>query len=1119
MKRPSLRILGVFALLMIAVTAYAQTAQISGRVTDPHKTMVAGASVRVVNQATDVASDSRTNQEGFYAVPYLKPGNYKVTVEAPGFSTAVSEPLMLNVGQGLVFNVQLIIGSEKQEVTVTGDLQAVNVSNPTVSTIVDQQFVEDLPLNGRTFQSLLSLAPGVTLMPGGIQFSVNGQRTDSNSFTIDGVSANVGASSLMGGSSTGASASNGGYAASGGNFSALGTTQSMLSIDAMQEFQAITSSATAEYGRQSGGQFSIVSRSGTNAWHGSAYDYLRNAAMDSNNWFNNYYKIARQNSHQNDFGGTFSGPVIIPGLYNGKDKTFFFFNYESIKLEQPQPAQTIYIPDMSMRTFGPKNLMPFILDMPVPNCKKVTAATTIADTTYGCTDADPTITIAQDMALGHNGVATEVVAYPTWSNLNTANLRIDHTVNNRVKLFARYMRAPSSAEGYCSNCTTPPTEWITPVNRTNMALLGVTTSIAHSITNDLRVAGWQVNWQQRYQGTTYDGAVPTDYASVIPGYVPGNTSVSVYTSWSPGSWGNYNYPSSNAQRQVNIVDSTIWTVHKHILKFGVDWRHSSTWQSQTQLGMYGGFDTEAHFMSSTLGTFYARRNNYSYVKPQFTNTSLYVQDEWKVTPRLSLSLGLRWDINPAMHMANYYPWTIDQIGNLATMTLAPRGTPLWHTQWTALAPRLGAAYILHEGANSTVLRAGGGLYNDNPNMMTATTNIGLTNMLYYTGKQFPLTLQEVNFCVSPNTTDCIPNVVNPYPASSSKQITSTLTTFDPHLKDPLSLQWNVSVEQSYGAKQSLTVSYVGAVNQRNIIPFVTTPNKYYGNTNFGASTGIQIYKNGGRAMYNGLQTTYKRRLSQGLSVLVNYTWSHAVDNASVNQIYAGQGEYQTKLPYANSDLDVRSHFEGAGTYMIPGKHSNAVLSNLLDNWAFDARISARSALPLNVYLGVYPAPVDSVGNTYSLFPNRVAGVPLFLKGGQCGSGCPGGKQLNYNAFSEAMNAAGTAAVNGNSGRNSIRGFGLIQPDIAVHKQFALDNGMRLQFRFEAFNFINHPNFNNECSAQNQSACIWRPASTASTIATWGLATETANTIVPAMGSPIYQQGGPRSMQVAVKLMF
>src|SRR5438874_2632061 len=237
----------------------------------------------------------------------------------------------------------------------------INTTDASVSTVVDQTYIQNMPLNGRSFQDLILLTPGVTTQTTqptnsfsvGVgqtgEFSVNGQRTESNYYTVDGVSANVGIGANTGDNPLFYSGASGSVGAS----TALGTTQALVSVDDLQEFRVQSSTYSAEYGRNPGGQFAFETKSGTNQWHGTAYDYLRNDFFDANDWFNDYLQVMQPPTRQNDFGGTFGGPIRIPHLYNGKDKTFFFVSYEGLRLIQPQAALTTFVPDLCMRGAGP----------------------------------------------------------------------------------------------------------------------------------------------------------------------------------------------------------------------------------------------------------------------------------------------------------------------------------------------------------------------------------------------------------------------------------------------------------------------------------------------------------------------------------------------------------------------------------------------------------------------------------------------------------------------------------------------------------------------------------------------------------------------------------------------
>src|SRR6202041_1052703 len=272
-----------------------------------------------------------------------------------GFKTLIKPDIVLTVQDLLAINFTLPLGAASETITVEGGAPLMNTESGSVSTVVDRQFAENLPMNGRSFQTLIQLTPGVVLTPNNEgaegQFSVNGQRAASNYWMVDGVSANIG---------TGANFNAGnGVGGALGSFSVLGGTNSLVSIDAMQEFRIQTSSYAPEFGRTPGGQISIVTRSGSNDFHGTLFDYFRNNALDAKDWFTNFNGLPKPEERQNDFGGVLGGPVR-------KNKTFFFFSYEGLRLRQPS-AQETSVPDAASRLQAPASMQPFLNAFPMPN--------------------------------------------------------------------------------------------------------------------------------------------------------------------------------------------------------------------------------------------------------------------------------------------------------------------------------------------------------------------------------------------------------------------------------------------------------------------------------------------------------------------------------------------------------------------------------------------------------------------------------------------------------------------------------------------------------------------------------------------------------------------------------
>src|SRR6202046_3672606 len=348
-------ILMVCLVLGLPVLAQSPNGSINGLVLDPSAKVVVGADILIVSDTTGVQYPGKTNAEGIYVVTNLPPGPYRIQVSKIGFKTLIKPDIVLSVQDALAISFTLPIGAASETVTVTGGVPLLNTESGAVSTVVDRQFVENIPLNGRSFQTLIALTPGVVLTPASYseqgQFSVNGQRADANYFTVDGVSANIGIAAGSG-LTQGAGGALPGLSAAGG-------TNSLVSVDAMQEFRIQTSSFAPEFGRTPGGQVSIVTRSGTNDFHGTLFDYFRNDVLDANDWFSDHNGLAKPEERQNDFGGVLGGPII-------RDRTYFFFSYEGLRLRQPQSQETV-VPDSASRQLAPSALQPYLDAYPIQN--------------------------------------------------------------------------------------------------------------------------------------------------------------------------------------------------------------------------------------------------------------------------------------------------------------------------------------------------------------------------------------------------------------------------------------------------------------------------------------------------------------------------------------------------------------------------------------------------------------------------------------------------------------------------------------------------------------------------------------------------------------------------------
>src|SRR5712692_7957815 len=309
--------------------AQSTNASLTGRIMDPSKAAVADVKIAVIRNDTNVRYETTSNISGDYYLTNLPPGTYRLEIEKPGFKKLIKPDVILHIQDALAIDFEMTLGSATESITVESGARLLDTESGTVSTVVDRTFVESLPLNGRSFQTLILLTPGVVVTATAFddqgQFSVNGQRADANYFTVDGVSANFGVTGFFPLLQSGSGALPA--------LTASGGTNSLVSVDALQEFRVQTSSFAPEFGRTPGGQISIVTRSGSNSFHGTLFNYFRNDVLDAKDWFANFNHLPKPAERQNDFGGVFGGPIL-------KDKTFFFFSYEGLRLRQPV-TQTI----------------------------------------------------------------------------------------------------------------------------------------------------------------------------------------------------------------------------------------------------------------------------------------------------------------------------------------------------------------------------------------------------------------------------------------------------------------------------------------------------------------------------------------------------------------------------------------------------------------------------------------------------------------------------------------------------------------------------------------------------------------------------------------------------------
>jgi hypothetical protein len=1001
--------------------AQSDMATISGRITTQSGEVLVGAEIHVINLADGTKTFALSNSNGLYVVRNLRPGDYRMVVDKEGFRQIVLTGLTLNLQDSIGRNFVMQVGSIIQSITVTASGQQVDIS-PAVGTIVNQQFVENLPLNGRSFQSLIGLTPGVVFVPEGTgpgEFSVNGQRANSNYFTVDGVSANSATTPSFDLGQT-----------LGGTLPALtisGGTNSLLSVDAMQEFRVQTSTFAPEYGR-SPAQISIVTRSGTDQLHGTVYDYLRNNALDARNYFDRP-PLPMPPLRQNDFGGTLGGPII-------KDRTFFFFSYEGLRLLLPQTATGTFYTEAARQNVAPA-YQPLMAAFPIP-----------------------------DGPVNSDGLTAPLtVGYSDPTSLNAYSLRIDHNPHQHLNLFARYNHAPS---------TESVRFWSEEQNYTadfDSATAGVSFVSAAGIANDFRA-----NWSRNTGGhvtvpDNFHGAVPPPESAMYPpGYSTKTGQFVFVASTSDGEVRN-GPQEANVQKQLNFIDNFSMTVGAHQLKFGADFRHLTPAINSNQYSLLVIANSYSSLQSGIADT--VNPGGGAPITVAISNYSFFAQDIWKVSPRLTLTYGLRWEINtPARSITPGKPlYAVNGIFNSAPFGLAPAGTPLWHTRFDNLAPRFGTAFQL---TPQTALRGGFGRYYDlgyGGGISGTMTGFPYYRSDDFSGVPFDFTnpaFQAPAFTLVPNSD------------------TAYIYAVDPNLKIPFTYEWNIAIQRGLGANQNVSATYVGA-HGRNLLrqDQIASP--------VGYST--LATRSADWSNYNSLQLQLQRRMARGLQALISYTFAKSTDTSSDD---TNVGTETTSLSNVNvasdlgpSDFDVRNSFSAAVSWQIPSPHHERLSGALLRNWQMDGIVRISSATPYDLIAKV-SSPVP-----YQTRPNIVPGVAFYLPA----PGQPGGRILNPGAFTTPA-----AGQQGNLPRNYFRAFPIDQTDLSLRRQFHINERASLFLGAEYFNVFNHPMF--ATATFNQ--FIGLPG--------FGVITETLNENLGQL-DPLYQIGGPRSGQLTIKMQF
>ena len=982
-------------------------ANLYGRVLDPSEAAVAGASITVVSEDTGFRRYAESQPDGEYAVGSLQPGVYKITVRKEGFRTMVRFNVRLEAAQPGRADFLLSMGAIEETITVEGTAPLLSPDEASTETRVFHDEIQRLPLNGRGLLALLELSPGANVTPAtrgeAGQFTANGQRPNSNYFTVDGMSANTGVSA----GGLPAQASGGVLPA----MSAFGSLDSLMPLEAVEEFRVQTSNAAPDVSRLPGAVVALTSRSGSNEFHGSAVYRFRHELLAANDWFANSAGQGRAPLRMEDVSPSLGGPIR-------RDHTFFFLAYERLVLRGPYVWQQP-VPALSTRQTAPDWAQPALDLFPAPN------------------GAD----------LG-NGLAQWNGRNIRPSSLHSGLARIDQAITSRGTFFARYNDSPSANE-FGS----------TQVNRLDLRFQSLTMGLnvrpAARAALDFRVnesqASAQSTWTQAGASSPAGCALQSLTSYFFGGQIPCNSLVRFAISGVgqvvSGREGDHR------QRQFQLLQSASLNEGRHALRFGFDYRRIVPIRRDATGTLSVISDSMTALMNSS-DPWHARSAALS-ESTVVTEWALWAQDTWQVSRRLTVTPGLRWEFSPPP-VTSSPPYFYDPVNDDVTQ----EQQPLWPASYRNFAPRLGAAYQLGRDGR-TVLRGAAGLFYDSSlSIATDLINGGPLSILQFVSQMY---------------------------APFSAQLTYGLM---PGLQMPRLLQWNVSLDHAFGARDVVSLGYVASTGDRLL-------RREIGGAGNTTTFLAALTTNNGQSGYQGLQVQYRRRVVRGFQALASYAWSHSIDDDSSDSflMWAGAGS-SAAGDRGSSDFDLRHSFTAALTYEFPAR--TAGVGRLLKGWALDAMLRARTGFPITVleneqYLGI------ALANAFR--PASVAGAPVWI----ADSNAPGGRYLNPLAFRSTPTGR-----QGNLGRNTITGFGMSQVDLAVRREFRLGERRTLQFRMEAFNGLNQANFADPMRFMSSPM--------------FGQSTSMLNLMLgsgsPGSGlAPILETGGARSFQATLRFYF
>jgi len=1018
--------------------AQSDTGRITGAVLDSSGSAVAAAAVTVKNERTGQERTLATNDRGVYLAGQLLPASYTVTAKAAGFATTERREVNVQVGQERTVNLVLQPETVSTEVVVSGgELATIDLSSASIGANVSSREVAQLPINGRQVSQLYLMAPGASNFGSGTfdDIRFNGRSNEENAIRLDGIEG-------------------GGIISSNpGDFNGevTGVFRLQSSLENVQEFRVDSNNYPAEYGTGSGGQISVITKSGGNDYHGSLFEYVRNDALDARNFFDG---TSPSILRLNQFGGSVGGRIK-------KDRVFFFGGYEGLRQRTSSP----FVETTPSATAWAQA---------VPAIKPLQAAFPKGQ----FASSNPLFDIAD-------------VQGPGSVNEDSGNIRFDYILSDKYKMYARYNRdqgygliTQNSSLSYLTETAVPQNLVVafnqvlspTLVNETKFGLNDVKTRVNATApaVPGVDLTGVTLS----LSGTVALGGVAGLGGSAAIASPTGQLRLSSALNGRGAPFTNYS---------LSFIDNLNWIHGNHAVRFGVEVR-----PIQMKTAYLGGttytFSNIQNFLAdipqqiqfngdTTALSPFTGKSGYTVMRQIYYIG--YVQDEWRIRPNFTMNYGLRYEFYSPLHEIN------DKVDFFDTTTgkLIPNYTGDWYKVSTKnFGPRLAFSWSPERFKNKTVFRIGGGYY-------------------YGPGQGEDQIQPAVNDRINRTLTSgpLLAYPLNPQDIYSNYNISDPNLQFQPRayasgytIPEKI-LQYSASVEEQLPFNAVLTVGYVGSQGRNLFLRTIT--NKITGLTTnpvSGAGTAVREFTNqyaeidvktsGGTDHYNALQTSLNRRFSKGLTLGAQYVWSHSIgDTNGSNDARTAANNYSFSADYGNNQSDVRQSFNLSALYELPygagkkyGSSAGRAANMLFGGWQLGGLFNARTGLPLEVLItrpdivyrnnttgAITSAPVVSGGvvqttpivnvpgggsSRNTRRPDYVAGVnPYIVNNGT----------LWVNPAAFAVPQPGTF---GNLGRNALRGPGISQLDLTLSKKFSLTEKMNMEFRAECFNIMNSPVF-------------------------------------------------------------